>query len=320
LLRIQPNPRLTIEVTRRRLLANNPLVVLDLGARGGPHPVWQVFDPDVVVRGVEADPAAAAGVADTRPVVLGERRERRVFHRGAFGAADSLYRFEELFAGVGNADAFIGRVPSEVETVPLDDLEFGPVDVIKLDLEGAELEALRGGEQTLASCLMVETEVHFPRRPADAAVFADIDEHLRERGFELYDLDVHRFARSAFPSPSVYDYRDEQGRPMTGNTVEGQVLTGDALYFRPDRRRRLKLACLFETHRLPDCAAEQLLGTHDEALINFLTPPIGGRYPTYREYLGHARRFLDPQGRVIGPNYHLLEELWDRAEGSLPRL
>jgi FkbM family methyltransferase len=313
-LRVQYNPRLTIEVARRRLLADDPLVVLDLGARGGPHPIWEVFAPDVVLRAVEADPIAAAA-SDAESVVVGERRERRIFHRGAFGAADSLYHFEELFAGTGNADAFADRRSSEVETVPLDDLKLGPADVIKLDLEGAELEALRGGERTLASCVMVETEVHFPRRPADAPVFADLDEHLRDRGFELYDLDVHRFARSVFPSPSAYDYRDDDGSPLIGNTVEGQVLTGDALYFRPDAKRRLKLACLFEVHRLPDCAAELLLRTDHGELVDSLTPLVEGRYPTFSEYLRHARRFLDADERVFGPNYHLLEELWGRRQG-----
>ena len=261
------------------------------------------------MRAVEADPEEAAATG-AHAVVLGERRERRVFRRYAFGGADSLYRFEDLYAEVHDAGAFSGLVEQEVETVPLDELELGPVDVMKLDLQGAELEALRGGEHTLANCVMVETEVHFPRRPADAPVFADIDEHLRRRGFELYDLDVHRLPRPALPSPSEYDYRDEQGRPYVGTTVEGQVLFGDALYFRPNPTQRLKIACLFEIHRLPDCAAELLVGSAHEELLDFLTPLVEGSYPAYAEYLEYARRFLGTEGRVFGPNYHVLQQLW----------
>ena len=108
----------------------------------------------------------------------------------------------------------------------------------------------------------------------------------------------------------MYDYRDDQGVPLVGNTVEGQVLTGDALYFRLDQRRRLKLACLFELHRLPDRAAALLLGTGDEQLVDFLTTSINGRFPNYEEYVEHARKFLAPTDRIFGPNYHLFEQLW----------
>jgi FkbM family methyltransferase len=309
MLRINHNPRLTIEVARRRLLASGPLVVVDVGARGGPSPVWLHFEPDLRIVAFEADLDEATRLGLT-PVALGARRECRTFLRTRFVGADGFYPFGELLAGTVGDDAHFVVNTEEVETIPLDEILAEPVDVLKLDVQGAELDVLQGASNALASALCVEVEVHFPSRPAGSASFAEVDALLRSTGFDLYDLETYRYARRVFPAPPLYDYRDDAGNPVWGPTVEGQVLTGDALYFRRDEARRLKLACLFELHRLPDCACEALLETPHPDLINFLTPLVDDRYPTYAEYLDHARTFVSSEHRIYGPNYHLLVDLW----------
>lgn len=63
------------------------------------------------------------------------------------------------------------------------------IQVIKLDIQAAELKALRGGVRVLRkSTLLVYTEIWFNRGYAGGALYSEIDLFLREHGFVLYDL------------------------------------------------------------------------------------------------------------------------------------
>ena len=77
----------------------------------------------------------------------------------------------------------------EVETRRLDDLDVpGEVDLLKLDLQGGELRALRGAPRTLRSTGVVTVEVEFVELYEHQPLFADIDLELRGHGFELFNL------------------------------------------------------------------------------------------------------------------------------------
>jgi FkbM family methyltransferase len=78
----------------------------------------------------------------------------------------------------------------EVVTAPLDDRIEGPVDLVKIDTEGAEIEVLRGLERTLAASpgAQVVAEWNLPLALQEGRVDA-LPEWLRERGFEVAVLD-----------------------------------------------------------------------------------------------------------------------------------
>ena len=63
-----------------------------------------------------------------------------------------------------------------------------PVDVIKLDLQGHELTALRGAERALTSCRALLVEVNFRRRYEGACTFEELTGFLGARDFGLYRL------------------------------------------------------------------------------------------------------------------------------------
>jgi FkbM family methyltransferase len=63
------------------------------------------------------------------------------------------------------------------------------IQVMKFDIQGYELNALKGAVNTLAnSTLIVYTEVWFNPVYEGGALLGDIDQFLRERGFLLYDI------------------------------------------------------------------------------------------------------------------------------------
>lgn len=81
----------------------------------------------------------------------------------------------------------------EVEAMTLDqwfaDAQPARVDILKLDLQGYELEALKGAKQMLAAgvgCLYLE--VNFAEFYAGNALFSDVEQFLREQGYQLYNL------------------------------------------------------------------------------------------------------------------------------------
>ncbi|UCE49370.1 MAG: FkbM family methyltransferase, partial [Phycisphaerales bacterium] len=63
------------------------------------------------------------------------------------------------------------------------------IELIKLDIQGAELKALRGAARMLEdSTLIVYTEICFNPLYEGGALYGEIDLLLRDYGFGLYDI------------------------------------------------------------------------------------------------------------------------------------
>jgi len=72
----------------------------------------------------------------------------------------------------------------EVEVSVLDDYDLGDVNFINMDVQGYELEVLRGGEKTLNNVDYVYCEVNRGEMYENNAMIDDIDKYLGEYGFE----------------------------------------------------------------------------------------------------------------------------------------
>jgi len=95
------------------------------------------------------------------------------------------------------------RLDSRFQTAP---------NILKLDLQGAELQALQGAESWLRDTDIVLLEVAFQELYDGQPSFFDVHSHLTSRGFELW---------------SLYEL-------VTGDT--GQLSEGDALYVNGHKR------------------------------------------------------------------------------------
>ena len=65
----------------------------------------------------------------------------------------------------------------------------GQVDILKLDLQGYEAQALRGGRRLLDKGIRcIYTEVNFVPLYEGSALFGDVDSILRQHGYRLHNL------------------------------------------------------------------------------------------------------------------------------------
>ena len=306
-LHIVADPPMTRRLVEARAFAEDPLIVVDVGARGGIESFWKVFGDDIRTIAFEPDPEECArlqAIAEKNvtylPTALGAESGRRTLHVARFSAASSFYPNDKTWCArfdIGDSLAIKSR--TEVRTTTLREALAGrQPDFIKLDVEGAELDVLRGAD--LGAVLGLVSEVRFSKRMSGCPTFAELDAFCRTAGFELYDLDLYRYTRRALPYPYLYDYCDDAGQPVPGPTVQGQPLIGDALYFRDELAtvKPVKLACLFEVFGLNDCAAEVVQAhrsafapwTDPDVLLGLLVPEVKGEKLPFPDHITrHAR-------------------------------
>lgn len=118
-------------------------------------------------------------------------------------------------------DGAKGTIP--VSPKPLDAIEGLPrIDVLKMDLQGGELDVLKGGMDRLAETIAIVTEVRFHRMYAGEPLFSDIDLQMRAMGFKLYKF---MFTKSVM-MPHEAEADIIRGR------MTSQLLDGDAVYLR----------------------------------------------------------------------------------------
>jgi FkbM family methyltransferase len=109
---------------------------------------------------------------------------------------------------------------SDVQTRRLDDItEVASVDFLKIDVQGAELDVIKGADKALKTAVVVQTEVEFAQMYKGQPLFADVDAAMRARGFALHTIaSLMGRAYKPFMAPN------EPARPLR------QHLWGDAVY------------------------------------------------------------------------------------------
>ena len=231
---------------------DRPLVAIDVGCRDAEAANWLPFEPNVQLIGFEPDPEECArlqremkGPADRRfvPVALGARPGEAVLHLTRHVQSSSLYepdpeaieRHPEL-----QAHEEVGRRTVAVTTLDAwgEQADAGAPDLLKLDVQGAELDVLRGAERALTSVRAIEVEVEFQPLYRDQPLFHDVDAHLRTRGFVLWRLRGLRHLSIAGAEPASL----EIGGSLLPDDVErepsgGRLSWADAIYVREDLAR-----------------------------------------------------------------------------------
>lgn len=244
-----------------KLLAATRIVGIDIGARGGFTTDLAPIAAAVEAIGFEPEQEEcgrlnALAETETRgfrslryvPTAVGRAAERRTLNiyraRGCTSLLTADRDFAKLFA---REDYFIldGRVDVRVER--LDDAAarfgFADSDYMKIDIQGAELEAIQSAPNLVSNALLaIRSEVEFAPLYLGQPMFADVDAELRSRGFMLARFpQMHAWRRGT-------RVRNDRRAPGPAPLSEGQLIHGDVLYFR--RPETMQSATAAEQDRL----------------------------------------------------------------------
>lgn len=188
------------------------MTVIDVGANLGLYTVLlsRLVGPEGRVLAFEPDPALFAdlrescrrnGCTNVEPhnVALGSRRDRLVLKKMAFNSGDN-------HLGAGGGTAF--RHEISVPVVPLD--EFAPgldPDIIKIDVQGWELEVLRGADKLLDSSPRCEVLLEYwPQGFVRAGYRAsDLVSFIAGKGYRLHEAAT----RAPLDSPALARLAEE---------------------------------------------------------------------------------------------------------------
>ena len=130
------------------------------------------------------------------PVALGRTEERRKFYVTNHPMCSSLYKpNEKLNSLYNNMEVAMMKYVESVDTVSLNHFarenDIGPVDFIKIDIQGAELDVFRGGTDILNDVVAIVSEVEFIHHYIDQPLFGEVCAFLAEKG-----LMFHKFLRT----------------------------------------------------------------------------------------------------------------------------
>jgi len=207
--------------------------VVDIGANpidGKPSYSGLLQAGSAQVVGFEPQPEALAklnaqkGPRETYlPVVVGDGRAHPV-HFCASSGMTSLFKPNASLLDLLHGFPEWSRVlkTEEVMTRRLDDLpEAAGFDLLKIDIQGAELMVMQNAVTSLQNALFIQTEVEFVPLYVDQPLFSDVDLFLRQHGFVLhrYDHPVSRVIKPLLVNNNIY-------------AGLSQLLWADALYVR----------------------------------------------------------------------------------------
>jgi FkbM family methyltransferase len=175
-----------------------PRTVFDIGVGSGTPWLYEAFPAAKLVlvepqSGFRADIAGwqAKLNADYHPVALGAQASlAEMFVPDLAATSASLKMWSAETAGLieQRGQASSGRVEA-IRVQTLDDInEYEPPFLLKIDVEGSELDVLRGGQRTLAATHLVLLEASIMPRFQNEPNFLELASYLNRCGFDLFDL------------------------------------------------------------------------------------------------------------------------------------
>ena len=213
-----------------RFFPDAPIGLIDIGASGGLNPNWGDFADCLKIIAFEPDARAFQELRNKNnkkikyynTAIFSEKTTLN-FYLNQKQQTSSFFPLNmNLIRSFPNSERFNLISITQMETDTLDNIIFQDtsidVDFLKVDSEGCEYPILTGAKNLLNNRLFgLEIEVLFAAIRPDAALFSEIDQYLRQKGFELFDIRRSYWKRSI-------------GKDI-GND-KGQLIFGDALYFK----------------------------------------------------------------------------------------
>jgi FkbM family methyltransferase len=226
---IFPKRRLALAPALVARLAEDPLCLIDIGGAMGLDARWEQLPSETLrLMSFEPDARSKESCSADGPrrvlldVGLADAPGARTLHLTAGPFASSLYvANEEILRCFG---VWPWYEPAGETTIMVDTLDSRlalyddwRADFIKVDVEGADLDVLKGGRDALASAFGVQVEVDFAGRNVGAPLQSDVDHWLRAAGFHPHLMFREHWVRA---------------NGVHGALSYPQLAWADAVYFR----------------------------------------------------------------------------------------
>lgn len=203
-----------------------PLGFVDVGARGGVHPLVEPMAAGVAVMAFEPDPEAYKELksmpsapwanVEVEKVALGERKGKSELCLITSPTNNSLREPNPLFTTRYPMPKWGLEGKIEVDLDTMDNVLFGVArraeshwgEFLKLDTQGTEYEILQGCRKVLLErSVMVVAELEFFKIYRDQKLFSDVEMFMRELGFSFYGFN-NMFVRSRRSFPKLKDQKE----------------------------------------------------------------------------------------------------------------
>lgn len=174
--------------------------ITDIGANpvdGDPPYHWLRLGGNADIVGFEPNPEALEELNGKKgpfetylPYAIGDGKRHTLYNCFAPGLT-SLLKPNPAFTKLFHGFPYWSHIMStqEVDTLRLDDIpETIGTDLVKIDVQGAELMVFENATARLADALVVHTEVEFLPFYENQPLFGDVEQFLRKQGFVF-----HRF-------------------------------------------------------------------------------------------------------------------------------
>ncbi len=204
----------------------NDLTIVDVGASEGISPRWKnlnipfksiLFEPDPV-EFLKLKKEANKNLIVLNTALSDEAREGdlnvcRKQHLSSIFTPN--IEFLNNFEDVQRFDV-VDKLTVSMDTLD-NQLAAYDIDFIKIDVQGYELQVLKGGTQHINNIVGIEIEVEFEPIYKNQPLFNNVNDFLLNNGFKLFDLKRYFWKRKTM---------------MNTGSQKGQLVFGDALYFR----------------------------------------------------------------------------------------